>query len=260
MVPAVVKPNRAALIVAAALALGATPARAHPEMSPQLVNRYLSLILLGDQLQYFATYLYGPLPAVTERERMDSDHDGRISDQERAAAEAGWRQRARELLSLQVDGVAVPITDAKAEIQLANDATTGAAPLVVEVYGAHPLSPATHRLRLDPAWDPPSLGETELSVDASADWELVSSHQATGPDQQLTRYKLEGGRTASIQDRSATFTVRPRAHPSPPLPRYLPTAIALVLVAGAGLAFDRIRRRQSRADGSGGPGSQKGGS
>ena len=72
MVPAVVKPNRAALIVAAALALGPRPARAHPEMSPQLVNRYLSVILIVDQLQYFATYLYGPLPAVAAREEAET--------------------------------------------------------------------------------------------------------------------------------------------------------------------------------------------
>jgi hypothetical protein len=256
MVPAVVKPNRAALIVAATLILGASAAGAHPEMSPRLVNRYLSVILIGDRLEYFATYLYGPLPAVAERERLDTSHDGRISEEERAAAEQRWRQRAAELLSLQLDGSPLALADGKADVQLGNDTSTGAAPMAIEVYGSHQLGRGPHRLRLEPGWDPPSLGETELSIDTSADWELVASRQASGPEEHLTRYKLEGPRLAAIQDRSATFTVRPSGASSPSIPKHLPTAIALVLLAAAGLTMQALRRRSLRA----GAGSQKGGS
>ena len=46
---------------------GADGRAAHPEVSPQLVNRYLAVIVLGDRLEYFVTLLYGPLPAVDVR-------------------------------------------------------------------------------------------------------------------------------------------------------------------------------------------------
>jgi len=63
MVAAVVKKKTAALALAL-LALVAPRAGAHPEVAAQLVNRYLSVIVLGDRLEYFVTLLYGPLPAA----------------------------------------------------------------------------------------------------------------------------------------------------------------------------------------------------
>jgi hypothetical protein len=245
MVFTVVKPNRAALI---GVVLWAAAAQAHPEMSPQLVNRYLSIILVGDRLEYFATYLHGPLPAVQARRQLDADHDGRLSEAERVQGETAWRQRAAQLLSLQVDGREVALDDAKAEVQLGNDATTGAAPLVVEVYGSQTISAGRHELRLEPRWDPPSLGETELTVDTSTDWELVKSRRAAGADEHLTRYTLQGPRVAVIQNQSATFVVQPKGSAGPRRRRQLvPMAIALLLVAAGGLTVQRLRRKRARS-------------
>jgi hypothetical protein len=212
-------------------------------VSPQLVNRYLSLIVTGERLEFFVTLLYGALPAAPLRKELDQDGDGRISEPERQRAQAAWQRRAGELANLTVDGVPVRLADATADLQLGPDLGAGAAPLVVEVYGSRPLAGGTRQVRLEPGWDPPRLGETELMLDLSADWELVTSRQGQGPGQQLTRYKLEGPRTAAFQDRSATFVVRSVGAPA----RRAPMAGLAVIAGGMaaiGLTLEILRRRR----------------
>jgi hypothetical protein len=242
MVAAVVKKKTAALALAL-LVLGAPRAGAHPEVAPQLVNRYLSLIVLGDRLEYFVTLLYGPLPAADERRSMDNDHDGKIGPAELEQAMTAWKGRGPELARFGVDGQALPLENATASVQLGADEGVGAAPLVVELYGSWPLAPGTRHLRLEPGWEPPRLGETELSLDVAADWELVGSRQGQGPTGTERRFRFEGKRASVVADRSATFTVRTaaaqRSHRTP----YIAGAIAAL--AGVALAFE-LRRRQRR--------------
>jgi hypothetical protein len=246
MVPAVVKKKRAFRLTLVAGLLGAllpAAARAHPEVSPQLVNRYLSLIVAGERLEFFVTLLYGALPAAELRKGLDQDGDGRISEPERQRAQGAWQRRAGELATLTVDGVPIRLADATADLQLGPDSSAGAAPLVVEVYGSRPVPQGTRQVRLEPGWDPPRLGETELMLDLSPGWELVASRQGQGPDQQLTRYKLEGPRTAAFQDRSVTFVVR-----SAPVPARRAPIAGLAAIAGSmaviGLTLEILRRRR----------------
>jgi hypothetical protein len=243
MVAAVVKKKTAALVLAL-VALAAPRAGAHPEVAPQLVNRYLSLIVLGDRLEYFVTLLYGPLPAADERRSMDADHDGKIGPAELERAIAAWKARAPELAKFGVDGQGLPLERATASVQLGADEGVGAAPLVVEIYGARPLSSGTRELRVEPGWDPPRLGETELSLDLAPDWELVGSRQARGPTGTERRFLFEGRRASVAADRSATFTIRaaaaPARHPRTPF-----IAGGVAALAGLALALELRRRRRS---------------
>jgi hypothetical protein len=244
MVPAVVKEKRPwarALLAALALAGAGGEARAHPEVSPQLVNRYLSLIVVGDRVEFFVTLLHGALPGAEARRALDRDGDGRISEAERLQGQADWQRRAPELATISIDGAPIPLTDASADLQLGPDISAGPAPLVVEVYGSRPLPPGTRVLRLEPGRDPPRLGETEMVLDlAVPGWQLVSSRQGDGPEQRLTRYKLDG---PAPGERSATFTIRSTA--PPPRRSPLPIVAAVLAALGAlGLALELRRRRQ----------------
>jgi hypothetical protein len=247
MVPAVVKQKRALRVwLVAALASSTLLPRAghaHPEVSPQLVNRYLSLIVVGGRVEFFVTLLYGALPGAEARKGLDRDGDGRISEAERKQGQDVWKARAGELAVLAIDGAPVPLAGATADLQLGPDTSAGAAPLVVEVYGAQPLPEGTRRLRLEPGWDPPRLGETELMVDLSSEWELVSSRQGSGPVERLSRYKHEGPRTSASQDRSVTFVVASRAPPARK-PRFLLVTAVLGTLAAVGLALEIARRRK----------------
>jgi hypothetical protein len=250
MVPAVVKPKRAPTLpalVVALLASAALPrvAAAHPEISPQLVNRYLSLIVVGDRLEFFISLLHGALPAAPARKQMDSDGDGRIGEAELAAARLDWKRRAGQLATLTVDGAAVALGEATADVQLGADPAVGPLPVVVEIYGSRPLAPGTRRLRFEPVWDPPSLGETETSLDLSPDWNLVGSRLGQGPEEALSRYKLQGGRRSVTEDRSATFVIRSTSAP-PRRPVALLVVVTAAALAAGGLAMRLARRWKAR--------------
>jgi hypothetical protein len=245
MVAAVVKKKAPGLLLALLALVAAPRAQAHPEVAPTLVNRYLSVIVLGDRLEYFVTLLYGPLPAADERKKMDTDHDGKISAAELDQATAAWKSRASELARGSVDGEPLPLATATASVQLGADEGVGAAPIVVEIYGSRPLAAGTRQVRLEPGWEPPRLGETELSLDLAPDWELVASRQGEGPPGTERRFLFDGKRRSVVSDRSATFTIRTAG---PPRRRSTTPFIAAGVAALAGLALLlELRRRQRRS-------------
>jgi hypothetical protein len=243
----VVKQKRSTALagLAAGILLAApSAAHPHPEFSPQLVNRYLSVIAIGDRLEFFVSFLYGPLAAVDARKEMDGDGDRKISAAELTAANERWRRRAGELATFSVDGETLPLGEARAEVQIGADDGIGGGPVTVEIFGARPVAAGTRRVRLEPGWDPPRLGETELSIDLSAGWELVASEQG-GRVAALSRVKLEGPRKSSVEDRSVTFVIRATAAPghSRALPYFFGVA---ALLAAAGIARELWRRRAAR--------------
>jgi hypothetical protein len=120
----------------------------------------------------------------------------------------------------------------------------GAAPLVVELYGARPLAPGTRQVRLEPGWEPPRLGETEISIDVAPDWELVTSRQGQGAAGNDRRFQFEGRRPSVTADRSATFTIR-SVHAPSRRGGTVYVAVAVAALAGVALALE-VRRRQRR--------------
>jgi hypothetical protein len=242
----VVKRKRAACLALLAASWFSAQAHAHPEVAQELVNRYVAVIAVGDKLEFFVTLLYGPVPAVEARRGMDRDGDRKLSTADLDAAKSAWRTRADELATVTVDGEKVRLAEGRVEVQIGGDDGVNAAPVVVELYGTRPLPDGTHRIGLEPGWDPPRLGETELSIDPVAGWELVASERAGRAAGAVTRFKLEGPRKSVVEDRSAVFIIRSSAAPSHN--RTLPVALAIVaLLAAAGLVLELRRRRPSRA-------------
>ncbi len=216
-------------------------------MSPLLVNRYVSLMLIGDRLEIFFTLLYGELPGSDERRRTDRDGDGRLSRAELDEAKAGWKKRAPDLVSLSLDGQPMPIEASKAEVQVGADDGVGLAPMVVELHASRTLAPSAsreRRIRILPGEDPLRLGETEIAVDFSSDWLLVAGGRGPSPASAETRTKFDGPRISVVEDRSVTYVLRPTAPPPKPVARRLVLAIAAGLAfAIAGLTAVAILRR-----------------
>jgi hypothetical protein len=244
MVAAVVKKKRVWPVLAFVLAVSAR-AEAHPEVSPQLVNRYLSIIVIGDRLELFTTLLYGPLPAVELRKELDTDGDGQITPAERETAGTRWKERAPALVTATLDGRPLALSETKAEVQLSGGTSVTAEAVVVEVYGSRTLDAGEHQLGLEAGWEPPHLGETELSLDLSSDWALASSRQGQGAAGNERRFLFEGRRPSVTADRSATFVIRP-TKPSGPGRTTFVIATALALLAGVGLALELRRRKRAR--------------
>jgi hypothetical protein len=73
------------LLVLLTLAAAPTPAHAHFAPSPTQNNRYAKLTLLPDVVRVSYTVYFGDQPGQLERERMDANHDGVLSDDETAA-------------------------------------------------------------------------------------------------------------------------------------------------------------------------------
>jgi len=98
-----------ALVAAMIVVLAAPPAAAHVAPSERDNNRYLLVAPLADRVRLAYTVYMGQEPGRRARPRMDTDHDGAISE---AEASAYGRQLAAQVLphlSLEVDGQPVAI-------------------------------------------------------------------------------------------------------------------------------------------------------
>lgn len=239
------------VVLAAAFSSPWTSAWAHPEISPQTVNRYLSLAVLGEKLHVSYVLLFGLLPGAKKREQIDTDHDGKISQAEIDTETGRFTKSIGQLFDLTVDGKPA-VLEPKAALDLGVDQAIGAAPLVAELYAALPLDRGEHRLLVNPGQDPPLLGETEIAIDVSPEWTLGASYQgAAGGDGQpvRSRFRLEGPRVSMFQDRSVTFVVRSRGASSMQAPPRWLIAVAVVVALGAALAAAvwRLRKKQRLA-------------
>ncbi len=249
--------HRRRLCLATALAglvLSARGAGAHPEISPQLVNRYFALVVVDSRVEVFSSYLFGPLPGADRRRSIDADQDGLISEIEMTEEARRWAARASELYTLAIDGqdTAAPAT---ATVELGSDRSTGAAAVVIELRAQVPVVRGPHTLRIEPGHDPGRLGETELGIDPGPGWILVASHlgRAAPPAEgqvSKTRFKFDGPRVSLLEDRSATFLVRPAPREPTPSHRGVPGwllggALGAALVGS--LAVVLRRRRLPRA-------------
>lgn len=243
MVAAVVKKKHVGAALLACLVAG--PATAHPEISPEVINRYLSVIVVGDRLEYFVTLLYGQFPGWELRKELDGNHDGTIDAAELERAAASWKARAPTLATIALDGQPVPLGEMNVNLQLGPEPAVTAAPVVVELYGSRPLEAHGHELRLEAGADPARLGETEITADYSPDWQLAASREGRGPEGTERRFLFQGRRPSAVADRSVTFRLRPTA---PVKRRSTTTLVAAGVAALAGVAlFLELRRRQRKS-------------
>ena len=73
-----------ALLTAGVLAASSAPASAHPEGREFLVNQYAGLVFAPDRVRVTAVLNTAEIVTTQDRRRVDADHDGVVTDSERA--------------------------------------------------------------------------------------------------------------------------------------------------------------------------------
>lgn len=97
------------LAMTATLALAAPrPAASHP-LGMSSMNRYLGVRLHAAELELDYLLDLAEIPAWSEIERLDADHDGRVTPAERDAWLDAFTPAAVAALRVEVDGAAVPL-------------------------------------------------------------------------------------------------------------------------------------------------------
>lgn len=221
----------------------AARASAHPEMSPLLTNRYLNAALSTAQLEIAMTWLYGELPGLEERQRLDTNHDGRVSPGERDDGQREWQRAAPALFTAWLDGERL-VLPVDVTIDLGGDEAVRAAPLVVELRAARPLARSPHELRLAAGSSQPTRpGELEISITPAVGWALASGSPA--------RRQWNGPLGSDEAPRQLVFPITPLAAATPAAPSGHARGWGFgALAAFAGLvAALGLSRRRSRAAG-----------
>ncbi|GEM_PF-3096035 len=211
MTPSVVKLQtwaRVGIVGFGALCSDPQVARAHPELTANKINRYLTVAVTDRQLEVSVALLFGELPAVVERKRLDANRDATISDEELRAGEDYWASRGDDLAIF--EGKTDRVDPWKAVIDLDDDRSTGTRPLVVDLRREYAVAHDQTRVALGPRNDLVSMGETEIGLVLGPGWKL---EQSTSPDGKvgLDRvFKLPVGANRT-QVALATFILGPDA-------------------------------------------------
>jgi hypothetical protein len=245
-VGAVVKVTRA--LLALVLLAPAGTARAHPELLPTLVNRYISLIVVEDSLQIVISLLHGDLPGGERRRAMDTDGSGTIEEPELAAERAAWSRQVGDLVGVRLDGRPVSLA-AVTSIELGGEPRVTGRPVVVELAASIALAPGPHALIVEPGADRPRDGETEVTLDLGPRWSLVGGGRAREPEVTpgQNRFLFSGPRAVASEDRAVTFVIEPAGGAASGRAASVARAALLVAVVAAAVALAvvalRIRRR-----------------
>jgi len=222
------------VVVAPLAALPAGGAAAHPEFSALGTNRYVTAAVFDGRVDVTDALLEGTLASGEERQRLDGDGDGRISDAEVHAAEERLRAEPPALL-VEVDGrvVAAPFAVA---IDVGDDRGVTTSPVVVERHASLPdgWPGGARRLRLVIAREPARVLDTEFGVVLGPGLRL-----AGGPE--LVTFR--GPRASALEERAATFELVANEPPKP-RPKLFPrVAAALSTLIVLALVFLRRARR-----------------
>jgi hypothetical protein len=238
-------PPVAALLLALVAVAGARPARAHIELVPTLVNRYLTLDLREDRLHLQLSLLYGDLPALEERRRMDGDGDGRLSEREIGQARRAFARSAPQLLGLRIDGAEVKIAPT-ATLATSGQNAVSPTPLQLDLTAVLELPPGTRRLEVMMGPDLPRMGETELVLDPGQQWRLLASESPPGRPTATpaTRFTFPAGSKPTSEGQQLAFVL---AHEpgGPPANRgrlgVLGAILGALVLAAIALAAARLR-------------------
>ena len=184
-------------------------AHAHIELTPTLVNRYVSLEARGERLHVQLSLLWGEVPALEERRRMDGDGNGQLDSAEIGRARRTFARRAHELLTMQLDGRPARWTPT-AVISTSGKDTVSTTPMLLELTAVMELPGATSKLDVSLGPDFPRMGESEIVLQLARDWTLTGSELPTGQrsSRPEPRFKFATARTADDQSRQVTFLVR----------------------------------------------------
>ncbi len=240
-----------------AVITSASATRAHVAPSVDDNNRYLKLTPLGDRVRLAYTVFYGEVPGAGERQRIDTDHDGKLSPAEgkafgdRIAAEVG------PALDVEIDGSERRVTWASVDVGFGSDVTAaGAFSVDLVAYLCLPTARGSHVVTLRDRFRVPNPGETEARVEDSPGVTIEKTR--VGPTSDVTndyRFAGPGGPLEEI-GLELHFTAGPRstvtadgiciieATPHGARWAFALGALALVAIAGAIVVIARVKRRR----------------
>lgn len=236
-------------------------ARAHEVTSPLFVNRYFTLIAQERTLDVVLSLFYGDHPGIEQRRNMDRNGDGEVDSNELAEERERWRKEAPSWFALAVDDHEARPEETLTNVDLGSTRAVARAPLTVEMSVSFPLSPGPHRLTLRALRKPPTLGETDMTIDLAQSWVLISTSRGgespqRPPTSRLTWPVASEGTTAQPV---ALFTLAPSPTQSPSgtaitdrilrqrrgFSPALVAAACLVGLAGAAIGYRALRRRRA---------------
>jgi hypothetical protein len=153
------------LVLVAALA---APAAGHVVPSVDDNNRYLKLTPLGDRVRLAYTVFFGDNPGRGERQTIDADRDGQISEAEAHAFGGKLAAQVAAGLELEVDGATEPVTWAEVDVGMGTPAVSGGAfSIDMVAYACFATPHGRHHLRVHDRFRVPRAGETEVKVEDS---------------------------------------------------------------------------------------------
>jgi hypothetical protein len=201
----------------AGILLAAAPALvpAHVAPSARENNRYIILAPLGDRLRLVYTIYMGEEPGSRARARMDRDRDRVVSDDEADAFAEELGAEVARAVSLEVDGVAVPLRWAERDVGL-DDPGTGAGSFAVDLVAwacfDRPREVPEHRIRVTDRFALEDPGETELRAEESPGVLVTRSQLAgtpSGGDRPRLDFKWMGGSGPAASGYELAFKVDP---------------------------------------------------
>src|SRR5207249_3185878 len=232
----------AAVAAAATMGVLAGPASAHP-LGNFTINHYAEVRVGERQIQLDVVIDMAEIPAFTEQQRLDSDHDGTVSPAELAAARQPTCLRLASSLVLAMGSRPMSLQLTASGLQLLSGAGGLKTLRTVCEYssqltGALGASGASGVVRFEDRSYADRIGWREIVVSGDGTTVESGSTERTTRSARLTRYPTDLLATP-LDERSATIAVRPGG---PTLPALRPadaqapgaTLNAVARVAGAG--------------------------
>ena len=247
-------------LIAAVLLLAGKPLLAHP-MGNFSINHYTRLEVNGSHIVGRYVLDIAEIPTVSEMDRLDANHDGKVSDEERAVYLKAQSVPLGRALSLTVNGQSVPLATLPDSVELRPGA--GGLPtlrLTLILSAALPAAEnAPSLVEYKDANFPLRTGWKEIVVSGQGGSIRDSSVSANDISKELTAYptdpgiappqstearftiikgvseeKAEGGRQkAEEQGRSSSFILHPSSSPRTPQDKFTQSIAAKGLTPAA---------------------------
>jgi nickel/cobalt exporter len=173
--------RRTTTLCFAALVL-ATPALAAHPLGLSSINRYAGVKLHAREVEVDYLVDYAEIPAYTEIERLDADHDGAVTAAERERYVASFLTEMLPTLEVHVDGARVALHSVGHGIE-APQGQNGLSTLrlAIELRGALPGAAARHTVRVIDRHFAERGGWRELAAEPTSWARVVSSSLPPSP-------------------------------------------------------------------------------
>ena len=249
---------RLACLIAIAISLTSARAVAHVAPSVDDNNRYLKITPLGDRFRIAYTVFFGEVPGATERQSIDANHDGTISEAEGHAFGVALAAKVRAALEVTLDGEVGPIRWSSIDVGMGTpQVAAGSFSVDLVAYACFRRPRGEHRIVVRDRFAIPRPGETEARVEDSPGITIVHARvgalddpnhdfRFAGPDGPLA----DDGFDVAIAAGDRAVVVPDADCPAITADRRWSIIVPLSLAGAVGLAAASwffVRRRRKRA-------------